>query len=210
MAIFNFFSKRASINFYNLLIEHSKIVYETYKLLSEYLVADREEGRQLAEQIIFNEREADDLRRILIDKLNQTLITPIDREDLFGLSRGIDDIIDAAKHTVEEIHLFKIEPTHELRTMVKVLEKGSLEIYDALRNLRKYPNVAKEHAIRAKNTENEMNHIYLAALAKLFDDSANSAGYMLKMREVFRHLNRSSDRCDETANYILDIIVKTE
>ena len=198
--------RRNKIDFYQLLIDHAQKVHEANDLLVKYL---SEEDEEAPTKIYYLEREADDLRRILIDKLNKTLITPFDREDIFALSRAVDDIIDAAKRTVEEIIVFKIKPNEDLLEKVKVLERGSLEIFDSLKNMQKHPAVALEHAKQAKATENQMNHIYLKTLADLFNNPKNSAGHMLKMREIYRHLNRSADRCDDAANIISDIIIKT-
>lgn len=198
--------RRKRIDFYQLLIDHAQKVHEANALLVRYL---SEEDQDAPTKINYLEREADDLRRILIDKLNKTLITPFDREDIFALSRAVDDIIDAAKRTVEEIIVFKIKPNEDLLEKVKVLERGSLEIFDSLKNMQKHPAVALEHAKMAKATENQMNHIYLKTLADLFNNPENSAGHMLKMREIYRHLNRSADRCDDAANIISDIIIKT-
>ncbi len=200
------FRKKSGTDFYGLLVEHAEKVYQAYKILVESMEGG---NGQAAEKIYFLEREADDLRMVLIDGLNRTLITPFDREDIFALSRAVDEVIDAAKRTVEEIDIFKVKANEELASMAKVLEKGTLEIYDALKNMKKYPAVALEHAKAAKATENQIHHIYLKSLADLFDDPNNSAGYMLKMREIYRHLNRSADNCDEAANIISDIIIKT-
>jgi len=198
--------RRERVDFYDLLEKHALKVYEAYKTLVNYLDKNDESD---PEKIFFLERDADDLRRILIDRLNRTLITPFDREDIFALSRSIDDIIDAAKSTVEEIRLFKIKPTKELLLQAKVLKDGTLEIYDALKNMKENPAVAMEHAKRAKATENQMNIIYLESLAHLFDSRAHSASFMMKTRELYRHLKRSANRCDEAANIISDIIVKS-
>ena len=107
------------------------------------------------------------------------------------------------------IKIFNIEPTKELLIMAKVLREGTLEIYDSLRNLKENPNVAMEHAKRAKATENQMNVVYLESLAELFDDENNTTSYMMKMRELYRHLKRSADSCDDAANVISDIIEKS-
>ena len=205
MKIFNFFKKKKP-DFYNLLEQHSSIVYEGNKALRLF-VENNAQDLDLAEKISKYEREADDVRRILIENLNRTLITPIDREDLFCLSREIDNLIDYANTAVEELNVFKIKPTPELLSMSRILEQGSLELYDAIKVMNSYPTVANEHALKAKTTEKEMHHIYLQALNKLYDEK-NEASYMLKMREVYRHLNRASDRCDEAANLILDILIK--
>ncbi|RMH54906.1 MAG: DUF47 family protein [Candidatus Hydrogenedentota bacterium] len=209
MGIFSFLFKKEETDFYRLLMDHSEKVYEAYKALTAFLKEGRGDS-PLGDDVMRLEREADDIRRILIDKLNQTLVTPFDREDINELSREIDDVIDAAKSTVEEIRIFEVDPDKYLLKMSEILEKGTLELHDALRNLEEHPNVAKEHAVRAKQTENHIHHVYLSALQKLFKAEDRSAGYMFEMREIYRHLNRSSDRCDDAANVILDIIVKTE
>ena len=200
------FRKEKKPDFYQLLVDHAKTVYEAYALLVRGLEAANGEA---TDRIYFLEREADDLRRILIDRLNRTLITPFDREDIYALSRAVDEIIDAAQRTVEELHIFNVKPDDDLIAMAKVLEKGTLEIYDALKNMKQYASVALEHAKRAKATENQIHHIYLKALADLYENPQHTAGYMLKMREIYRHLNRSADNCDEAANIISDIIIKT-
>ncbi|HNW94449.1 MAG TPA: DUF47 family protein [bacterium] len=206
MRLFGIGSKRKSADFYDLLQQHARVVHEAYRLLPEYM---QRKPKELADRIYACEREADDLRRILIDELNQTLITPFDREDIYAVSMEVDNVVDAAKSTVEEMNLFAVSGNDYLAQMAHVLEEATLEIYESLKNLKQHPNVAKEHAVRAKTAENHMHHIYLEALAKLFD-SSESAGYMFKMREIYRHLNRSADRCDEAANSLLNIIVKLE
>jgi uncharacterized protein len=200
------FRKDKKTDFYQLLVDHAKTVYDAYTILVRGLESGNGEA---SEQVYFLEREADDLRRILIDRLNRTLVTPFDREDIYALSRAVDEIIDAAQRTVEELNIFNVQPDDDLIAMAKVLEKGTLEIYDALKNMKQYPAVALEHAKRAKATENQIHHIYLKALAELFDNPDHTPGYMLKMREIYRHLNRSADNCDEAANIISDIIIKT-
>ncbi len=202
---FSLFRRKNGTDFYQLLLAHAEKVYEAYTTLVRSLEAG--DGAS-TERIYFLEREADDLRRVLIDQLNRTLITPFDREDVFVLSRDIDEVIDAAQRTVEEIHIFNVRPNENLVAMARVLERGTLEILDALKNMKDHPMVALEHAKLAKATENQIHHIYLTSLAALYDDPDNSAGYMLKMREIYRHLNRSADSCDEAANIISDIIIK--
>jgi uncharacterized protein Yka (UPF0111/DUF47 family) len=200
------FRKEKKTDFYQLLVDHARTVYEAYTTLVRGLEAADGEA---AERVYFLEREADDLRRILIDRLNRTLVTPFDREDIYALSRAVDEIIDAAQRTVEELNIFNVQPDDDLIAMAKVLEKGTLEIFDALKNMKQYSTVALEHAKRAKATENQIHHIYLKALAELFENPEHTPGYMLKMREIYRHLNRSADNCDEAANIISDIIIKT-
>jgi uncharacterized protein len=165
------------------------------------------EGRDVdALQVKQFEREADELRRILIEELNQTFVTPFDREDIFSLSRAIDDVMDYADRTVDEMKIYEVKPNHYIIEMIDILRKSAKELSDATRLIQKYPNIALEHATKAKACENEMEDAYHRALADLF--KGTDTVYMLKMREIYRHLSNAADRGDEAANLIGDIVVK--
>ncbi len=152
------------------------------------------------------EREADELRRIVIEELNQTFVTPFDREDIFSLSRAIDDVMDYADRTVDEMEIYEVKPNPHTVAMIDILRKAARELSDAIRLIQQYPNIALEHATKAKACENEMENAYHRALADLF--KGTDTVYMLKMREIYRHLSNAADRGDEAANLIGDIVVK--
>jgi uncharacterized protein len=152
------------------------------------------------------EREADELRRILIEELDKTFVTPIDREDIYSLSRAVDDIVDYANTTVDEMEIYEVTGDAHIKEMVNILRKAAREINDAVKILRDYPKIASEHAIQAKAYENTMEKAYHHALADLF--KGNDTVYMLKMREIYRHLSNAADRGDEAANIISSIVMK--
>jgi predicted phosphate transport protein (TIGR00153 family) len=152
------------------------------------------------------EREADELRRIVIEELNQTFVTPFDRDDIFSLSRAIDDVMDYADRTVDEMEIYEVKPNSHVVEMIDILRKSARELSDAIRLIQKYPNIALEHATKAKAAENEMENAYHRALAELF--KGTDTVYMLKMREIYRHLSNAADRGDEAADLIGDIVVK--
>ncbi|OGS45747.1 MAG: hypothetical protein A2539_07890 [Elusimicrobia bacterium RIFOXYD2_FULL_34_15] len=152
------------------------------------------------------EEEADELRRILIDELNRTFITPIDREDIFALSRAIDDVMDYAKSTVEEMTLFEMKPDNYIKRMVDALYNASKDISSAIKNLQEHPGVCAEHLVRAKKAENFVEHRYREGLVELF--KTNDVIKILKMREIYRHLSNAADRVVESADIIGDILVK--
>lgn len=156
------------------------------------------------------EKEADELRRILIDDLNRAFVTPIDREDLFTLSRTIDDVLDYAYTTVDEIELFQLEPTELMYKMVEILRLAAEELHLGVLQLRERPQVALQHAMRAKKLENRAEGLYREALAELFQQpkTLDDVMLMLKRREVYRHLSNAADRGDEAGNIISDIVVK--
>ena len=152
------------------------------------------------------ERQADELRRILIEELDSTFITPIDREDIYALSRAIDDVVDYANTTVDEMEIYDVKGDEHIKDMVNILRKAARELNDAVKILKDYPKISSEHAVKAKSYENQMEKAYHVALANLF--KGTDTVYMLKMREIYRHLSNAADRGDEAANIISSIVMK--
>ncbi len=153
------------------------------------------------------ERQGDETRRILIDELLHTYATPFDREDLFALSRTIDDILDAANETAVELSMYRIEPPENLKEMAAVLADGARHIRSAVRELLDHPAVATEHAVRAKRSENRIDALYHQAVSQLFDSSTETS-QVFKIREIYRHLKNSADRIDRAADEISVIVIK--
>jgi predicted phosphate transport protein (TIGR00153 family) len=199
--------KRKEDKFQKLIEQQASLAFEGLKLLVKYLeTADSE----IAEQLSFKEKEADEVRRILIDELNRTFITPFDREDIFALSRSIDDVIDYADTTVMEMVILKVKSTPYMQRIASLLRDAAYEIWQGVLRLPKHPNVAIDHAQRAKALENRVEAVYREAVADLFSgpEDLHHVVEMLKMREVYRHLSNAADRGDEAANIIADIVVK--
>lgn len=195
--------RKSKIDFSAMLYAQSEKVLEGLDALHAWAEGANDGTRKKVKDI---EREADELRRILIEELNQTFVTPFDREDIFGLSRAIDDIMDYADRTVDEMEIYELKPNRFITDMIDILRKAARELSDAIRLIQKYPSIALEHATKAKALENEMEHAYLRSLSNLF--KGTDTVYMLKMREIYRHLSNAADRGDEAANLIGDIVVK--
>jgi len=177
------------------------------KLLVKYLDT---QDPEIAEELSLKEKEADEVRRILIDELNRRFVTPFDREDIFSLSRSIDDVVDYADSTVSEMVVLKVKPSTYMQRIATLLKDAAYEIYQAVLRLQKHPAVAIDHAQRAKALENRVEAVYREAVADLFSgpEDIHHVVEMLKMREVYRHLSNAADRGDEAANIISDIVVK--
>lgn len=177
----------------------------------EALVAYMDDGNLAsANEVRRCEKEADEVRRILIDELNRTFVTPMDREDIFALSRAIDDILDYAYSTVDEMSVLHVTPNTYLQRMVSLLRDAAEEVHLAMQRLKDHPDVATDHAQRAKALENRVESVYREAIAALFQGPAEPEHIveMLKLREIYRHLSNAADRGDEAANIISDIVVK--
>jgi predicted phosphate transport protein (TIGR00153 family) len=204
--MFRFLRRRDEV-FHRLMEEQAALTLEGLKLLCRYV---EQQDPQVAEQLSLKEKEADEVRRILIDELNRTFVTPFDREDIFTLSRTIDDVLDYAYSTVSEMEILKVESTPYLQRIASLLKDAAYEIHQAVLRLKNHPGVAIDHAQRAKALENRVEAVYREALADLFSgpESIQHVMEMLKMREVYRHLSNAADRGDEAANVIADIVVK--
>jgi predicted phosphate transport protein (TIGR00153 family) len=201
----NYFKKRQSI-FIKLIHDQAAYTLEGMNALNSYMAGDT----SAAEKVISTEKQADEARRILIAELNKTFITPFDREDIFALSRTIDDVLDYAYSTVTEMEMLKVRPTPFMQQIASTLKEAANELLMAVDRLEQHPEVANEHAQRAKNLENRVEDIYREALADLFSgaEDIKHVMKMLKSREVYRHLSNAADKGDEAANVIADIVVK--
>jgi predicted phosphate transport protein (TIGR00153 family) len=201
------FSRGKKDRFIELLIKQAEFAVEGLQALLKY-VAEPDES--LAQRVSEIEKEADEVRRILIDELNRTFVTPIDREDIFALSLTVDDILDYANTTVEEMNLLEIKPNKYMERMVSLLTDAAREIHMGVLRLESHPNVANDHAVRAKALENRVETVYREAIADLFHlpRDVDHIVEMLKLREVYRHLSNAADRGDAAANVIGDIVVK--
>ena len=201
-----FFQPRPD-RFIQLLIQQAAYTVEGVEALLEYLDEPSQEHAQAVTRL---EKEADEIRRILIDELNRTFVTPIDREDIHALSRAIDDVIDYAYTTVDEMVILEVDPNDFMKRMASLLRDAAHEIHLGVLRLSDHPGVAEDHAVRAKALENRVEHIYREALADLFHQPQDMEHIieMLKLREIYRHLSNAADRGDEAANVITDVVVK--
>ena len=194
--------------FIGLLIDQAAVTLKGFDLLKEYMDTF---SHETAEKLSETEKEADEIRRILIDELNRTFVTPIDREDIFALSRAVDDMLDYANSTADEMDILSVRPTEHMLRIASLLRDAACEIHLAMQRLQRNPNVAIDHAQRAKALENRVETVYREALAALFKgpEDVKHVVKMLKKREVYRHLSNAADRGDEAANIISDVVVKT-
>ncbi len=193
--------------FLRMICEQAEHTQRGMEALNAYM---RSPSEEIAGVVRSAEKEADEVRRILIDELNRSFVTPFDREDLFALSRAIDDVLDYADSTVDEMVLLGVTPNPFLERMVSLLRDAAEEINRGVQRLADRPNVANDHAVRAKALENRVERVYREALGALFSGPRDVEHIveMLKLREIYRHLSNAADRGDEAANIIGDIVVK--
>lgn len=207
MGLHNIFRPKPN-KFLQLLVEQTELTVKGLALLKTYM---EKRDPNVARKISEKEKEADEVRRILIEELMNTFITPFDREDVFSISREIDDVLDYANTTVDEMEILDVPTTPYMLRMASLLHDAAQELDMAMQRLQtRHYSVAADHAQRAKALENRVETVYREGIAHLFQEPKNLKQMMtiMKTREVYRHLSNAADREDAAANLIADAIMK--
>ena len=191
------------IDFYLLLEEQSRFLIDSVDALAAYAETMDPER---AEQVKTLEKEADKKRWELVQDLNKTFITPFDREDIYNLSKALDDILEYYKTTVNAMEIYRIDPSAELTSFVGLLQEGSGSIHEAVRCLKTDPASSMQNAMKAKKSENQVEALYRESVANLLNE--DDIKHIIKMRELYRHLSNCADRIDQAADYICHILMK--
>ena len=201
------FIKPKQSNFLQLLIQQGEYTVVSVESLKAYLKKPNEKRSVQARQV---EKDADEVYRILVHELEDSFVTPLDREDIFALGRALDNFIDYVYDTIEELEIFELEPFTAVSELADLLLEMAHELHLTMERLLEHPRVANEHARRVKKLENQVEYAYRHSLAKLFQgpEDAEHIMRMLKCREILRHLSNAADQGDKAADIVMDIGVK--
>jgi len=156
------------------------------------------------------EHDTDNITHRCIEALHKTFITPIDRQDIHLLIKRLDDIIDSVDTAASRIVLYEIvDMRYEAKDLASLLVRATTEIGQALKNLR---NTKKAEAINEKciaiyQLENDADVILRGALARLFKEETEAA-LIIKWKEIYEHLEKASDRCEDVANIIQGVLIE--
>jgi uncharacterized protein len=197
------FKMKTSPNFYGVLIEQAQKVRDTVNALCEFCSHPTPEN---GDHVKAKEQQADQVRYQLVDAINRTFITPIDRDDLFRLSTAIDDLADYAWTTVKDLRIYDIPPDKNLASLVAILLQMADGLLTCVENLESHHPVVAKEAIKVKKLENAMNARFHESIAELF--TSDDIRMILKYREIYSHMNHASDKGDFCADLLQDIIVK--
>jgi uncharacterized protein len=161
----------------------------------------------LAAKIKDLEHKGDELTHRVIDELNKTFITPIDREDIHDLSAALDDVLDLIDSTAARIVLFRIvEPISAVPDMCAVLLNQAKEIGTAVSNLQ-YNDHVVEHCIEINRLENDADRLFQIAIAALFEEVKDPID-VIKRKEIIETMEAATDKAEDVANVLESIIVK--
>ena len=192
--------------FYEMFEAAAKNIDRGAGFLQEMMEHYREPEKQ-AEFIREIEHQGDTITHDIIHKLNQTFITPIDREDIYALSSALDDVLDLIEAVSDRMVMYKIaEPTEIAKRLAGIIFKSAEEIVKGVGLLKTVGNVGPS-CIEINRLENEADRISRDAVADLFEKERDPIT-VLKWKEIYEHLEETTDRCEDVANILENIILK--
>jgi len=175
--------------------------------LLEDMLASEHPNWDKADEIREVEHSCDVLTHQIIQRLNRTFVTPIDREDIHELARSLDDVMDAIDASASLVRLYRLEKVRfGARELARIISACGREIRLALEALEQTKSVAT-HAVEINRLENEADRVHQQAVSRLFDDEPNPL-MVIKWKETLDFLEDATDRCEDVANVIEGVVVK--
>ncbi|HEY7172483.1 MAG TPA: DUF47 family protein [Vicinamibacterales bacterium] len=176
------------------------------ELLEQMLAPDRPAWGK-AEEIKEVEHKCDFLTHEIIQRLNRTFVTPLDREDIHALAKSLDDVMDAIDASATLIRLYRLETVRfGARELAQIITASTRQVRLALDGLEKQKGVST-HAVEINRLENEADRTHQEAVSRLFDDERDPLTVM-KWKETLDFLEDATDRCEDVANVLEGVVVK--
>ena len=192
--------------FFTLFTQHAQNAVEAAEAL-EKLLGDFKDVESKVRDIHAIEHYGDKLNHEIVRHLNETFVTPLDREDIVGLGSRVDDITDVCYDVSELVHLFKVKTIRPAaQRQAKILVTASREVLEMLKNLEGLRGL-EPHWIKIHTLENEGDQVWREAVAELFDRT-DDAVEIVKWKDIFSLIEIAIDRCEDVANIVETIVVK--
>ena len=195
------------LNYFEQAADNLKKAGELYANLSK--VNSRLELLTLRDEIKRVEHFGDELTHKIFEELNLSFITPFDREDIYELAKGIDDVIDLMDHVADLLLLYQIDKVeNDVALLLLVASRAITEIHHSVRLLRQmnYDSV-REHIVRVHEMENEGDRLYRLFMGKLFSEEKDAI-LLLKYNSLFNEMEHTIDKCEDLMNCIEPIMLK--
>jgi predicted phosphate transport protein (TIGR00153 family) len=192
--------------FFDLFTEAGQNTLRSSKLLRDMMQA-WPENKGLGRDLLKAEQEGDRITHDIINRLNTTFVTPIDREDIHGLATQLDDIVDYIEEAADFMGLYKIEaPMDQAVELTEVLVKCCEQLYKLLQNLRGFKDL-QDYWIEIHRLENDGDRIYRDAVASLFAERVDPM-VVIRWRDIFLRLERAIDSTETAASMLEGIVIK--
>jgi predicted phosphate transport protein (TIGR00153 family) len=192
--------------FFDLFVEAGENTLRAAKLLQEMLREWPDEGG-LARDILKAEQEGDRITHDIVQRLNTTFVTPLDREDIYALATQLDDVVDDIEEAADFLGLYKIEaPMEQAQAMADVLVRSCEQLNGALVDLRGFKNL-EHYWIEIHRLENDGDRISRDAVASLFANGIDPM-VVIRWKDIFAVLERAIDATETAAHILEGIVIK--
>jgi predicted phosphate transport protein (TIGR00153 family) len=192
--------------FFDLFEEAGGNILRAVGLLEE-LLRDFPERNDLAREILICEQDGDRITHDIIHRLNQTFVTPIDREDIYALASALDDVVDYTEEVADYLGLYKIEaPMEQAQALAHVLHAAGRQIAEAMPRLRGFKDIT-HYTVEINRLENDGDRIAREAIASLFDNGIDPM-VVIRWKDIFERLEEAIDATEHVANILEGIVIK--
>jgi predicted phosphate transport protein (TIGR00153 family) len=192
--------------FFDLFIEAGENTVQAARLLDRMMASWPDSG-DLSQQILDAEHEGDRITHAIVKRLNSTFVTPIDREDIYGLATQMDDIVDYTEEAADFLGLYKIEaPMSQAQDLTKVLVAACEQLAEGLEHLRDFKDLDK-YWIEIHRLENEGDRISRNAVASLFSNGIDPM-VVIRWKDMFAVLENAIDATETAAQILEGIVIK--
>jgi uncharacterized protein len=175
--------------------------------LLDQMLSNYPDSKDLAREILDCEHEGDRIIHEIIDRLNHTFVTPIDREDILALASALDDIVDYTEEVADYLGLYKIEaPMDQSITLARVLRSAAKQIADAITQLRDFRDISR-YTVEIHRLENEGDRITRESIAGLFDAGIDPM-VVIRWKDLYERLEAAIDATERVANIMEGIVIK--
>jgi predicted phosphate transport protein (TIGR00153 family) len=192
--------------FFDLFEEAGGNILRAAGLLEEMLLQFPERS-ELARDILICEQEGDRITHDIIRRLNETFVTPIDREDIHELASALDDVVDYTEEVADYLGLYKIEaPMEQAQQLARVLSECARQISEAMPRLRGFQDIS-HYTVEINRLENDGDRITREAIASLFDNGIDPM-VVIRWKDIFERLEEAIDATERVANILEGIVIK--
>jgi predicted phosphate transport protein (TIGR00153 family) len=176
-------------------------------VLLEQMLAPEQPLWDKADEIKEVEHKCDFLTHEIIQRLNRTFVTPLDREDIHTLARSLDDVIDAIDDSAGVLRLYQIAVVRpDARDLARIIKASTEQVVVAMKALGKKQGISAA-AVEINRLENEADRAHAIALRRLFEEERDAI-QIIKWKEVLDFLEAATDRCEDVANVLEGVVVK--
>jgi len=192
--------------FFDLFEQAAGNIVRAAGLLKEMLV-EYPDKADLVREILICEQDGDRITHDIIHRINQTFVTPIDREDILALASALDDVVDFTEEAADYFGLYKIEaPMDQAVRLADVLEQATREVQQAVPRLRELKDIS-HHTVEIHRLENDGDRIMREAMASLFEGGIDPM-VVIRWKDIYEKLENAIDATETVANILEGIAIK--